>query len=600
MKLGYLIPRLVLVLIVWGLMSFGFDPLLRWSLQWAGSATLKRDVQIASIETQFFPPRFSAQRSKVPSHHSGEETFVSADQVTLALDGGALLRRSAIVEEGSINGLLIVPDADSKNAAGEKGEQADWSETLKPLKQASSQWVEQMLSRAEQQYDLERLETVRLSQQLEADYKAQFDEYKRVAKQLHDRLLELKLVAKDKSGSAFDRLDRYKNIPAEVEHLLAESKRLKQQLKLLPEQANRDYQSLLQAKERDLAMAKSELVSLTPGGEAFTQLILGPDTREYIGQLQHWYQTAMQWKSALFPELEPTRSAGIDIPFLVQDPLPQFWMKKLSVSGLIQHDGQQIPFIGQMTGVTENPQLIDEPIRIHLTGDYNGGYELKGQIDMRPEIPIVEWTAEFEPAEQLSQTLVNDDKLSLGLLSQQRQAVIKCRLVGQQLEATVDLKHSQVKFDVAGAALSTSKLESKLQTDQLSGAFQSQLSQSLNAMQPVSLLEEVLSGVKTIEAQVKLSGELSKPGLKIETDLGDQLASQLRQSWQAKLKHQQLQWEQTVQQELNSRVASFQQKIAPEYQDLMAELNLQDALADQVIKQVAKAPTKKVLDLFLR
>ena len=70
MRWSYLIPRLMIVALIWAFFAFGFDPALRYGATETLQAVTGAKADVGEVVTEFFPPRVTvdsfalADRSK--------------------------------------------------------------------------------------------------------------------------------------------------------------------------------------------------------------------------------------------------------------------------------------------------------------------------------------------------------------------------------------------------------------------------------------------------------------------------------------------------------------------------------------------------------
>ena len=59
MRWSYIIPRLIIVGLLWGFLVYGVDPLLRYSTVQSLQTVTGAKVDVAELQTTYFPPSFS-------------------------------------------------------------------------------------------------------------------------------------------------------------------------------------------------------------------------------------------------------------------------------------------------------------------------------------------------------------------------------------------------------------------------------------------------------------------------------------------------------------------------------------------------------------
>jgi len=68
MRWKYIVPRAVVLAALWGFFAFGFDPLLKHEVVVEGQSAVTAKVDVATIQTSFFPPAISVTGVRVANH----------------------------------------------------------------------------------------------------------------------------------------------------------------------------------------------------------------------------------------------------------------------------------------------------------------------------------------------------------------------------------------------------------------------------------------------------------------------------------------------------------------------------------------------------
>ncbi|MEO2032239.1 MAG: hypothetical protein ABGZ35_09145, partial [Planctomycetaceae bacterium] len=105
MRWTWLIPRLILMTLIWSAFAFGMDPWLRHTvIQTAQSATGAK-ADIGSFKTGLFPPLLHVSNVALASASSPGTNLVEFDELQCRLGGNPLLRKSFVIEEARLTGV---------------------------------------------------------------------------------------------------------------------------------------------------------------------------------------------------------------------------------------------------------------------------------------------------------------------------------------------------------------------------------------------------------------------------------------------------------------------------------------------------------------
>jgi uncharacterized protein (TIGR03545 family) len=195
----------------------------------------------------------------------------------------------------------------------------------------------------------------------------------------------------------------------------------------------------------------------------------------------------------------PKRARGTNVLFL-GGRQPAFLIERMELAGAARINGQPLTFTGELTDAASEPELHDRPLRLTLVGAGAFQGNLVVQLDRRGEIPHDSLTIDVPMLLLASRTLGKADKLGVTVAAGEASLKADVRLEGDQLTGLIELRQSST------LAANTPMLRD----DRLA-----------------AMLQESLSGVDQLEATVKLAGTVKQPDVKIESNVGSQLAAGL-------------------------------------------------------------------------
>ncbi len=107
---------------------------------------------------------------------------------------------------------------------------------------------------------------------------------------------------------------------------------------------------------------------------------------QYLGYVGYARKAVQTLKSGNQKEPSPPRLEGQDIYFGGAT-LPDFWLKKMSISGML---GEDMNLSGTMTDLTSNPPLVGQPVIINIdaANKNNKTLRLAGTLDYLGEAPV--------------------------------------------------------------------------------------------------------------------------------------------------------------------------------------------------------------------
>src|SRR5712691_5473890 len=375
MRWSYILPRAILLGLMWAFFHYGFDPLLRRGVVYSGQRAARAKVEIAGLSTTFFAPMLNANNVQVANRKQPGTNLAEFTNLHAKLETQPLLKKSFIVEEASVSGLKWdTKRADSGLLPGDQPDESQDSsnQTLDKVKQEllarGKDWLAGLVDRAKLDFDPNQFESVRLGQELEGRWPKEFGRYEDQLNTLKQELDQLRESVKVKGSNELENVDRYAHATKDAERLLHELEQVKQQLGETMRQAQDDLQALNEAKSHDLdkIKEKADLLHLDPN--EVSELLLGPELTNRLETAIGWAKFLRERIQLATDEPKPERQRGENILFPRKEELPLLLIRLLNVDGEGNFSGQQLAFQGTISGITTDPKIHGQPIIVHIDG----------------------------------------------------------------------------------------------------------------------------------------------------------------------------------------------------------------------------------------
>jgi uncharacterized protein (TIGR03545 family) len=574
MRWRYIVPRVILLATVWAFFTFGLDPLLERGLVTAGQSAAAAKVDIAGVKTSFFPPAAAVAKVCVANHSKPGTNLVEFDSLEMKFEGGPLLRKLFIVDEGELTGLHwgtsredsgLLPETPAQQEPPAKDSDAQSS-------QLESEWAARaktifagLTDRAKSTVDPQQFESVRLGQDMSKRWTASFNSIETRSDGLKQQIDSIKAKANTNSGNKLERLETYRSAASDATRLLQEIKQLKADLDAQKQQARQDFASFKQAREHDMAKIQDAANLLKMDPQQLTEYLLGPELHKQLNAALEW----TKWAKAHFlkkpDEPQPNRLGGEEIAFPRTPELPRFLIKSLRVSGAGDVHGQQLQFTGTVTGITSDPVIYGQPVVVQLTGDGAGDLDLRAEFDYTKSgaEPTHHVLISYSAPNPGDSHLGSDDALAITVTPGKLASRTEVMLVGETLHGTLNLKLDPTKL-----ALKTS-------------GKSAQLEQHVTAA-----LADIVAGINAIQADLVLDGPLDNPKWSIKSDLGPQIASGMGQALSHELTAGKQELAAKLDQTLNQQAGQLQNLFKQQSQLLAGKLNLNETELQQIAQQV--------------
>jgi uncharacterized protein (TIGR03545 family) len=588
MRWTYLLPRAILVGLVWAFFHYGFDPALRGGMICTGQRAARAKVEIAGLETTFFAPTIKTTNVQVADRKHPGTNLVEFTDLHAKIEGLPLLKRTYIVEEASVSGLQWgTKRADSGLLPGEEPDLSDDSnsqmlENIKhELLARGKDWLAGLADRAKLDFDPNQFETVRLGQELEERWPQEFGHYEDELQALKQRIDELRQSVKVKGGNELEKVERYGKAAQDVEQLLKELERVKQQLAKTMRQAQDDLNALNEAKSHDLdkIKEKADLLHLDPN--EVTELLLGPELTNRLETAIGWAKFIRERIQLATDEPKPERFRGETILFARKQELPLLLIRLLHVDGQGDFSGERLAFKGSISGITSNPKIHGKPIivridavgqasqpdaivpsspnQIQLASGQAGkpdlpdglNVQLKAVLDYTKDVPEHELLLSYREPRPDERDIGKPESIQLAMASRASSCLASLKLIGDDLSGQIDYQQA-----LAG-------ITAKLGTKRFKGDDR-----------VLAVVQDVVSGIRKIDAQMQLSGTALKPQFKLRSNLGHELSDGINTAFARQLEAGRRELLVRFEQEATKRSEKLTQLYDEQLQKLTGQLNL--------------------------
>lgn len=503
---SYILTRGTVIALVWAFFAFAFDPLIRFGAITAGQNAVGAKVDVAHLSTTLFPPTVHISEVEVANAKKPGTNLVAFGSMTSDVDGMALLKGLYVVDKATVAGITwgtqrdddgLLPGVDP---AEEDESEADFGK----LEDMGKQWAEGLLDRAKLEYDPRNLESVRLADQLEDEWKNDFEGLETRIKGIDAKYEQLEDLFKlAKGGNPLKKIDTYRKVAEEGTRLLRTVDTVRNELKRLPPKATVDLGDLNEARKRDQEEIKRKVNELVVDGEKLSEFLLGPELNHRVKNTLAWLQWTNRTVDQFKSDPKPERLRGEDVLFHREVELPKYLVRLIDVTGGGEIGGDELAIEGTIADVSSDPQLYGKPTIVRMSGRGDADVRMKAVLDRTTDMPENEIDLKYELSRPVSSRLGDEKSLIVEVQAESTEWTVRVRTEGEVLSGTILMTQKPV--------LLTAHL--KEGTD--------------DALQRI--LEASVKQIDKVEATVTLSGTIRKPRMKIRTNLGPAIANGVKQ-----------------------------------------------------------------------
>ena len=507
MRRSYLLPRLILLALVWAFFFFAFDPLLKLGVIKGIEKGAKAKVEIASLRTKFLPPSLKLSGLAVADSADEYRNLVEFSELSFSAEGKPLLEKKLVVDSASLSGLRFgTARKKSGRLAFVKEEPSELVEGLKKeSKDFALDRAADVKADALQDYKVDPadLESVKLAKQLEENYQKDYKDISARAdvKKYQDGLEALKAryeKAKDQKDFA-KQAKEYAAIAKEVKKLTADFKKDKEAAEAELAKAKDSFKALDAARKKDAAAVMSKMKLPSMDTHSIARMLAGPAIAEKTAAGMKWVAMARKYM--------PSNSKGIlknearrgrEVHFPRAESYPTFLVRRLSVSGKLGAE-DPLEYKGEIEGLTTQPAVYGKPTTAAIKGEKGAR-----RLDFKCSLSV-----SYEELKTDSALLYS------GMPVKQLQ-------LGSPSSFMVDITGATGAFE---GLLKTSgeNLEGKAAV-RLTGASFKPMADNIKAAPLRSAVESSFAGLSSALIETEISGTLKSPKLAINTDLANVLS----------------------------------------------------------------------------
>ena len=290
--------------LLWLIVYFGFDPLLRFGLVKAGEAAAGAKVEISSLKSKWLAGTLELRGIRIADKNQPMKNLVEFSSARFSLDVGQALRGKGVIKEAALEGLRVGTPRKTSGALRERKPSAvelAVERSVAPVERAATGEASKVKSNAAATVDATKLqglkkldETKAKSQEIRKRWKDKSKETQDIAKQAQDVENDLKGMS-----GGFN--------AANVAKAAEDQKKLKELIARVDAQRAQAKSDLAEIqdglKEADALRGKDVNGLLSAAGmptldsQDLARRLLGAQTAARLSTALHW----MRWARDAFP-----------------------------------------------------------------------------------------------------------------------------------------------------------------------------------------------------------------------------------------------------------------------------------------------------------
>jgi len=543
---GGLIGFIIITAAIAGSFLLFAEPLARSFLQTQLSQLNKAKVDIQAVDIGYSPFSLTITNLQATDASQPMSNMFEVAQVKFSLSLSDLIYKKFIVDDMSLSGIKLNTPRKTSGTIETPKKEKDQKDLLNSLDlpKIALPDIDDILSK-------EPLTSEKLISELNLDIQNTQKNWQLINQDINDsnRWAQYEnlynTIQKDLKGNFSQKLQAVKSAKKLSKSLKAEAKKIKQARKTINTDISRLNDNFKAAKEspkEDIKRIKEKysLNNLNAGN--ITQLLFGNKAAEWVRLAQTTYDRIKPYigdddKADEEQQEAPARAGGKNIVFKEYNPKPGFYIRNISVDAITERGR----FAGIISDVSSNQSINKQATRFKLSGK-----DLK-HSDMeviKGELNYIKKTKGFsELVYSITRHQLNDypisksSSLPIAIKKSLMDVATKVRLQNGVLAGSSRLNFNDVDFSTKNADKGNN--------------FSRMLANSLEQVQQFYL-------------DIKFSGAIENPKLKINSDLDKKIGTQLK----AQLNKRKLAFEKNLKSKIENKIKEPMKKLETELQQL--------------------------------
>lgn len=574
-----IIPICLILGAIWLYGAVFFDLHARRALEFLASRANGAQVDIANFHFSFTDPSLLIEGIEITDRSNPSQNVVAIEKIRFSLVWDALLRAKLLISESSLTGLSLNSPRTSPGKVVPKTlsekTNAEISLTNKIRTEVSSQIdasiknnflgdIASVLSGAKPTDQIgqirEQLESETRIKALQTSLAGKSSQWTQRLNELpnpeaaKEILEKVKATKIDISNPALAK-NQIESLKTEVAKLDDMVKSFHKNQKVLEDDIasfNSDMRAIDEATKKDLQMLQTRFKIPSIDRDNITRSLLSKllgdkllKVTAFIDLAKAYIPERSQKSDTEKPDFVPhPRGSGRTYKFPVTKGYPLVWLKKAEISSKSSENGFTGDFTGQLLNLTSDPQMINVPTIIELSGNAPKqelrDISIKIVLDYRGEQGHANMDLLVGSHPFPEQTFASGGEVDFSLLASQASLRTQASFTGSDLKARIDevIKNPKFKTDARSPLVSDA-------------------------------LKTATNKIKQLDMKITLEGNFSHQKIGIDSNLGTELASGLQQHLKLKLDQARDQ----LKKYLDGRIGGERARLTSEYTKIENSLN---------------------------
>jgi uncharacterized protein (TIGR03545 family) len=290
-------------------------------------------------------------------------------------------------------------------------------------------------------------------------------------------------------------------LPEAIADLQKDFAALNADMAKLPDQLEAERRAIVAARRQDETLARKRVTLEPVEANALSSYLLRTQAVKPLNEMIGW----LRWLRATVPSADTPQPRGEDVLFAGVLPAPNLIVRGLDVRGTARITAQPVEFRGTLAGLSTQPELMAEPLRLRLEATGSMPVELQAIVDrthgLKRDSLLMDCQGILLPRIELGAP----DELAISMEPSVGALSLSVALDGERLTGDIQMVQKNVRLKPA--------LAGALYDVPIAGA-----------------LEETLGRVDTLATRMTLGGTLAQPTCSLWSNLGPATAEAIERA----------------------------------------------------------------------
>ena len=580
------ITFLAIIIIIFVVLGFLLtDRWLEGKLEDIGSSIVGAKVEIDNLDISITSLQFKWNRLQVTHPDHTMKNMIETEHCEFDMEFWPLLRKKLIIEDFQMQGLKTFTDRETDGALPKKDKKKEpsyVSKTMGKLTKKAETFANTRIGNFKGKMNIDsvmslvNLQSIEKMDSLKTALTTTYDNWSKKLseseiesdiKKIESGIKNLDLKKIDDIPKLQKALNTADDIKKTVEKLEKEYKEVKNNFTKDFEQSRKSLKQVdkwIKA-DYDQARSKAKLPDFSVGN--IGMMIFGEQAvnrfNTYLGYAGTARKYASKLKSDKPEKAKPPRLKGQEIPFPDKNARPDFWIKRISLSG---ETSDQIKLNGEVLNIVDNQKFIQKPTEAKISGTRDDGanLSLNAIFDYRNEMSLETYDVNFTGFSMANTQLSKSKMLPNKVKSGTGSILTSLKLEGESINGKIKFIGNKLLFE-----------------------FKKEKPQK-NTMDRI--IYDVLQSIKRVEFIADVSGTAGDLDFKLSSNLDNAISKGLKASIAKEIEAAKRKIEKRIDKEVSKYRAQLDDVVKEKEEQLQAEIAKYQKKVDE---QKAKVDEKK-------